>query len=114
MKSVGRPRRADDYFECCLIEKSPQYARGDIIRLRNNAIRMLESNPKMKLFVFISGLLTVRSFSFIVDYQKVWVIRYVSYGILVIRYDRSGPTNGQNKRMAKFEVNGQSRVTPRF
>ena len=56
MKSVGRPRRADDYFGSCLIEKSPQYARGDRIRLRNNAIRMLEANPKMKLFAFISGL----------------------------------------------------------
>ena len=44
-----------------LIEKSPQYARGTRESLRNNAIRMLEANPKMKLFAFISGLLKVKS-----------------------------------------------------
>ena len=36
-------------------EKSPEYARGDRESLRNNAKRMLEANPKMKLFAFISG-----------------------------------------------------------
>ena len=43
-----------------LIEKSPQYARGDRESLKNNAKRMLEANPKMKLFAFISGLYAVR------------------------------------------------------
>ena len=38
-----------------LIEKSPQYARGDRKILTNTAQRMLDANPNMKLFAFISG-----------------------------------------------------------
>ena len=53
LKTYHIPNAHPDEF---LIEKSPQYARGDRIRLRNNALRMLEANPKMKLFAFISGL----------------------------------------------------------
>ena len=53
LKTYHIPNAHPDEF---LIEKSPQYARGDRLSLRNNAIRMLEANPKMKLFAFISGL----------------------------------------------------------
>lgn len=53
LRTYHIPNAHPDEF---LIEKSPQYARGTRESLRNNAIRMLEANPKMKLFAFISGL----------------------------------------------------------
>ena len=35
------------------------------------------------------------------------MVRHFQFTIYRISYTDSGPTNGQNKRMAKFEVNGQ-------
>ena len=58
LKTYHIPNAHPDEF---LIEKSPQYARGDKESLKNNAKRMLEANPKMKLFAFISGLEAVKT-----------------------------------------------------
>ena len=38
-----------------LIEKSPQYARGNRNGIQQIARNMLEANPKMKLFAFLTG-----------------------------------------------------------
>ena len=40
-----------------LIEKSPQYARGNRNGIQQIARNMLEANPKMKLFAFLTGCL---------------------------------------------------------
>ena len=40
-----------------LIEKSPQYARGNQNAIQRIARNMLEANPKMKLFAFLTGCL---------------------------------------------------------
>ena len=58
LRTYHIPNAHPDEF---LIEKSPQYARGDKESLRNNAKRMLEANPKMKLFAFISGFVFLRT-----------------------------------------------------
>ena len=38
-----------------LIEKSPQYARGNQNAIQQIARNMLDANPKMKLFAFLTG-----------------------------------------------------------
>ena len=48
------PKAHPDEF---LIEKSPQYARGNRNAIQQIARNMLDANPKMKLFAFLTGSL---------------------------------------------------------
>ena len=52
------PKAHPDEF---LIEKSPQYARGNRNAIQQIARNMLEANPKMKLFAFLTGCLRPHS-----------------------------------------------------